>query len=87
MSIYSQSRVKITLSTVLISLSIVIALWLLLFIPDYILFKNNMPILFGTTKVEDVNGVHVITESGLVYYVITIGNNVPELYVFGNKVK
>ena len=87
MSIYSRARAKITIGTILISLGIIVGLWLLLFVADYIMFTNNMPILFGTTKIEDINGNHVITESGLGYFVITNGTNSPELYVFGHKIK
>lgn len=87
MSIYARARVKITFGTVLVSLVTILSVWLLLFGVDYVMFTNNMPILFGTTKVEDVDGQHVITEKGLGYYAITRGENAPELYLFGHKIK
>ena len=59
MSIYSRVRTKITIGTICISLGIIVGLWLLLFGVDYIMFKNNKPILFGTTKVEEISGNHI----------------------------
>lgn len=87
MGIYTKVRAKITISTVLISLSIIVGAWLLLFVTDYIMFKNNMPLLFARTKVEEIEGKHYSIENGLGYYVITDTENVPELYLFGNKIK
>lgn len=87
MSIYAKRRVKITLSMLLVAVGIVVGFWSLLFVTDYIMFKNNMPILFATNTVEEVDGVYVMTEKGLGYYVITGENNVSELYLFGHKVK
>lgn len=87
MSIYTKARAKITISTVIISLGVIIGFWLLLFVTDYIMFKNDMPILFAITTVQDVEDKHVIIESGLGYYVITNDENVPELYLFGHKIK
>lgn len=87
MSIYTKARAKITIGTVLISLSIIAGVWLFLFGVDYMMYINDRPILFGTTRIEDINGVHVITESGLGYYVITNGEEASELYVFGHKIK
>ena len=86
MSIYSKARVKITISTVLISLSVIVGAWLLLFATDYILFKNNMPILFARTKIEEREDKRITIESGLGYYVIMDENNQAELYVFGHKI-
>lgn len=85
MSIYSKARAKITTSTVLLSLGIIIGLWLLLFVTDYIMFRNNMPLLFSSTKVEDISGKRVTIESGLGYYVIS-DESKTELYLFGNKI-
>jgi len=87
MSIYTKARAKITISTVLISLGIIVGFWSLLFFTDYIMYKNDMPILFATTKVEDINGRYITIENGLGYYVITNENNVQELYLFGHKIK
>lgn len=87
MGIYAKARAKVTIGTVLISLSIIVGFWLLLFVTDYIMYKNDMPILFAVTKIQDINGNHVITERGLGYYVITNEENAPELYVFGHKIK
>lgn len=87
MSIYAKARAKIAVSTVLISLGIIVGFWLLLFVTDYIMFKNNMPILFATTDVQDIKDKHIIVEKGLGYYVITNEENVPELYLFGHKIK
>lgn len=87
MSIYTKARAKITISTIVISLGVIVGIWLFLFGVDYMMHINGRPILFGTTNIEDINGVPVITESGLGYFVITSGNNAPELYVFGYKIK
>ena len=87
MSIYTKARAKITISTVLISLGIIVGFWLLLFVTDYIMYKNNMPILFASTKIQDIDGKHIITENGLGYYVITNDENTQELYLFGHKIK
>lgn len=87
MSIYSKARTKITINTVLISLGIIAACWLLLFVTDYIMFKNNMPILFSKTTIQEQNGKHITIENGLGYYVIMNENNVSELYLFGHKIK
>ena len=84
MSIYSKARAKITIGTVLISLAIVVGAWLLLFTTDYIMYKNDMPMLFSATK---VNEQHVTTEQGLGYYVIMNQENVSEFYLFGHKIK
>ncbi len=84
MSIYSKARAKITIGTVLISLAIVVGAWLLLFTTDYIMYRNNMPMLFSVTK---VNEQHVTTEQGLGYYVIMNQENVSEFYLFGHKIK
>ena len=86
MSIYSKARVKITISTILMCLGIIVGLWLLLFITDYIMFKNNMPILFSVTKVEEREGKRITIESGLGYYVI-MDDNISELYLFNHKIK
>ena len=87
MSIYSRVRTKITIGTICISLGIIIGLWLLLFGVDYIMFKNNKPIIFGTTKVEEISGNHITVENGLGYYVITDATNSSKLYLFGHKIK
>jgi len=87
MSLYSKARIKITISTVGISLAIVIGLWLLLFVTDYIMYKNNIPMLFSVTKIKEANGEHITVETGLGYYVIMDENNVSELYLFGHKIK
>lgn len=87
MSIYTKARAKVTIGTVLISLSVIVGAWLFLFGVDYIMYVNDRPILFGTTRIEDINGVRVITESGLGYYVIINGEETSELYVFGHKIK
>ena len=87
MSIYSKARTSITISTVLISLGIIIGLWLLIFVTDYLMFKNDMPTLFSTTTIEEIDGGHITIETGLGYYVITNESNVSELYIFGNRIK
>ena len=87
MSIYSKARTNITISTVCVSLGIIVGLWLLIFITDYLMFKNDMPILFSTTTIEEIEGKHITIETGLGYSVITNENNESELYVFGNKIK
>ena len=87
MSIYSKARAKITISTVLISLGIIVSMWLLLFVTDYIMYKNNMPLLFSTTKIEDIDGKHIIIETGLGYYVIMDENTISEMYLFKYKIK
>ena len=87
MGIYTKARAKITVGTVLISLGVIVGLWLLLFVTDYMMYKNNMPLLFSATKVEEIEGKHYSIERGLGYYVITDTENVPEFYVFGNKIK
>ena len=86
MSIYSKARAKITIGTVCTCLGIIVGLWLLLFVTDYIMFKNNMPILFCKTKVEEIDGKHITIENGLGYYVIIDEQNVSQLYVFGRKI-
>lgn len=86
MSIYSKERTKITISTVLASLGIIIGIWLLLFVTDYIMFKNDMPLLFSTTEIQEQGDKHVTIETGLGYYVMKDENNVSELYLFGNKI-
>ena len=87
MSVYSRARVRITIGTVCISLGIIVGLWLLLFGVDYLMYKNNKPILFGTTKVEEIDGNYITVEKGLGYYVITDEINASELYLFGYKIK
>lgn len=87
MSIYSKARLKITIGTVATCLGIIVSLWLLLFVTDYIMFKNSMPILFAITKVEQRDGQHITVESGLGYYVIMDENNTSEFYLFNRKIK
>ncbi len=87
MSIYSKARTKITISTILISLAVIVGSWLLLFGTDYILFKNNLPILFSKTEIQEQVGERTITDTGLGYYVITDENNVSQMYLFGHKIK
>ena len=69
------------------SLGVIIGLWSVLFITDYIMYKNDSPLLFVTTTINDINGEHIITESGLGYYVIENEQNIAELYLFGHKIK
>ena len=84
MGIYTKARAKITIGTVLVSLGIIVGLWLLLFVTDYVMYRNNMPMLFSTTK---VNEQYVTMEQGLGYYVIINTDNVSEFYLFGHKIK
>ena len=87
MGIYARARVKITVLTVIISIGVIIGFWSVLFVTDYIMFKNEFPLLFATSTVKEINGEHIITESGLGYYVIKNDTDTPELYLFGHKVK
>lgn len=87
MSIYTKERVKVTVGTVLISLAVIIGFWALLFATDYVLYRNKLPLLFSKTSVQDIDGKHYTIENGLGYYVITNTENVPEFYLFGNKIK
>ena len=84
MGLYTKVKAKITIGTVLISLSVIIGFWALLFVTDYVLYRNNMPMLFSATS---VNEQHITTEQGLGYYVITNTDNVSEFYLFGHKIK
>lgn len=87
MSIYSKARAKITIATVFTCLGIIVGLWLLLFATDYIMYRNDMPILFSKTKIEDIDGKHITIEQGLGYYVVMNEENLSELYLFGKKIK
>lgn len=87
MGIYEKARTKIAVSTVIISLCVVLGLWSLLFIADYIMFNNNMPILFAKSKVEEIDGKHITVEKGFGYYVITNEQNISEFYFLGHKIK
>ena len=87
MGIYTKSRIKITVGTVLISLGVILGLWGLLFVTDYIMFVNNKPIIFSATSIEEINGEYITIEKGLGYYVITSKENVSELYLLGEKIK
>lgn len=87
MSIYSKERAKITIGTILVSLAVIAGTWLLLFAADYMMYKNNKPILFGTTKIQDIDGKHVTVENGLGYYVIKNEDDIPKLYLFGHEIK
>ena len=87
MGIYTKSRIKITVGTVLISLGIILGLWGLLFVTDYIMFVNNKPIIFSRTSIEEINGEYITIENGLGYYAITSEKNAPELYLLGKKIK
>lgn len=86
MDIYSKARAKVTIGTVLISLGVIVGLWLMIFVTDYIMYKNNMPILFSVTRVEEIDGKHITIESGLGYYVIMDENNISNLYLLGHKI-
>lgn len=87
MSIAGRERSKITFVTVLISLGIIVLLWALLFVTDYIMFKKNMPLIFSKTYVNDTtdNG-HKTYEQGLFYYVLQT-ENTKEMYLFNKKIK
>ena len=87
MSIYSKERTKITIGTVLISFGIIIGAWLLLFVTDYIMYINGMPLLFSKTHIEEKESGHITIENGIGYYVIKDDNNNSELYLFGHKIK
>ena len=87
MSIYSKERTKITINTILISLAVIVGLWLLLFVTDYILYKNGVPMIFSKMEIKEENGNHVTIETGLGYYSIVEENNTPELYLFGYKIQ
>ena len=87
MSIYSKERAKITIGTILMSLAIIVGLWLMVFVSDYMMYKNEKPIIFGTIKIQDVGGTRVTIENGLGYYVITNGLDAPQMYLFGYKIK
>lgn len=87
MDIYTKERTKITVGTVFASLGVIVGLWLCLFVPDYLLYINNKPMLFSKTKVEVIDEKHITTEQGLGYYVITNEENVSEFYLFGKKIK
>lgn len=87
MSIYSKVRIKLTIVTVMVSLSIIIGGWLFLFTTDYIMFRNNVPMLFATTKVEEIKDERITVESGLGYYVILYGNGAKEFYLLNHKIK
>lgn len=87
MSRYSKERAKITIGTILISLAIIVGLWLMLFLADYTMYKNEKPIIFGNTKIQDLDGTRITMENGLGYYVITNGSDVPQMYLFGYKIK
>jgi len=87
MSIYSKERTKITISTILVSLGIILCLWLLLFVTDYIMYKNDMPLLFAKTEIREIQEKRVTVESGLGYYVIMDENNLSEMFLFGYKIK
>ena len=87
MSIYSKARTKVTISTILISLAVILGAWLLLFGTDYILFKNDMPILFSKTEIKEQQGERLVIDTGLGYYVITDENNISQMYLFGHKIK
>lgn len=84
MGLYTKVRTRITIGTVLVSLSIIVGLWTLLFVTDYVLHRNNMPMLFSATS---VNEQHVTIEKGLGYYVITNTDNLSEFYLFGHRIK
>ena len=87
MSIYSKERAKITVRTVVTSLGIIIGIWALLFVTDYIMYKSNMPLLFSKTHIEEKESGHMTIENGLGYYVIKDENSNSELYLFGWKIK
>lgn len=87
MSIYSKARTKLAMNTILVSLCVIIGIWLLLFVTDYIMFKCSMPLLFSKTRVEEIDGKRITTESGLGYYVVMDENNTSVLYLFGHKIK
>ena len=87
MSIYSKARTKVTISTILISLAVILGAWLLLFGTDYILLKNDMPILFSKTEIKEQQGERLVIDTGLGYYVITDENNISQMYLFGHKIK
>lgn len=87
MSIAGRERSKITFLTVIMSLGIIVLLWSLLFVTDYIMFKKNMPTIFSKTTVKDAtDNRHEIYEQGLFYYVVTENNN-REMYLFNKKIK
>lgn len=87
MSIYSKERAKITVRIVVTSLGIIIGIWALLFVTDYIMYKSNMPLLFSKTHIEEKESGHMTIENGLGYYVIKDENSNSELYLFGWKIK
>ena len=87
MGIYTRARIKITVITIASILGVIIGIWAILFTTDYIMFKNGYPLLFAITKVEEIEDKHIITESGLGYYVIQNEQDTPKLYLFGRKVK
>lgn len=85
MSIYTKARAKITLSTVIISLSVVVGLWLCAFITDYIMYRNNMPGIFSMTKVTTVNDERITYEQGLGYNVKTVDGKA-QMYLLGYEI-
>lgn len=87
MGIYFKARAKITIGTVAISLGIIIGLWLCLFITDYIMYANDIPMLFSKTEVQEIEDKHITTETGLGYYVVTNNTGITEFYLFGHKIK
>ena len=87
MNIYTKERTKITIGTIFCSLGIILGLWLCLFITDFVLYKNNMPMLFSKTDINVVDEKREITEVGLGYYTIHTEENVSEFYLFGKKIK
>ena len=87
MNRYTKARIKVLVITIFATLGIILAMWLGLFVTDYIMYKNDRPMLFAETRVEDINGKRVIVEQGIGYYIITNDQNVAELYLFGHKIK
>lgn len=82
-----RARAKGTLLIVALAVGAIVGFWSLLFITDYIMYKNDKPIIFGFTDIVEVEGKHVITEKGLGYYVVMTEDGKSELYVFGHKAK
>ena len=86
MSIYSKERTKVTIGTVLISLGIIASFWLLLFVTDYIMFRNNKPTVFTNSHVEQTENGKITYEDGAFYYVVTNEKEQKTLYLFNNKI-
>ena len=85
-NIYKKAKAKITISTVIISLVLVIVLWGCLVITDYIIYIKDKPTIFSTKTIVDKIDGYETYEQGICYTVVVNDSNEKIFYLFGKEI-